>query len=386
MRDVYVIGGAMTRFGELWSASLRGLFVEAGLAALRDAAVDHIDSLYVGSMSSGLFVGQEHLGNLLADYLGCGPIPAVRVESACGSSGMALRSAFIEIASGLSELVMAGGVEKMTDCADVTSVLATAADQEYEAHYGVTFPALSGMMARAHMHRYGTTREQLASVAVKNHAHGLLNPKAHLQSRITIEDVLRSPPIAEPLRLLDCSPVSDGAAAIVLASEEVARRHAKATGKPRVRLSGMGAATDTVALHARADITALEVVAAAGRQAYKMAGRAPGDVDVAEVHDAFTIIEMLSNEALGLIEHGRGGKAALAGETSLGGRIPINPSGGLKSKGHPVGATGVAQVHELLLQLRGEAGSRQVPRARVGLAENMGGAGGSATVAILEVA
>lgn len=385
MRNVYVVGGGITRFGELWDQSLRDLFVEAGLSAIRDAEVDHIDSLYVGCMSSGLFVGQEHLGNLLVDYLGCAPVPGVRIESACGSSGMAFRTAFLEVASGVSDIVLAGGVEKMSDGVDVTSVLSTAADTEYEVHYGVTFPALSAMMARAYLHRYGATREQLASVAVKNHEHGLLNPLAHLRSRITVEQVLRSGPIADPLRLLDCSPVSDGSACLILASEEVARRQARRTGKPMVRVAGVGAATDTMALHARSDITRLEAVVKAARHAYDMAGRSPGDIQVAELHDAFTIMEVLATEALGLAEQGHGAAAAQAGETSLGGRIPVNPSGGLKSKGHPVGATGIAQLHEILLQLRGDAGARQVASARIGLAQNIGGAGGSATVSILEV-
>jgi acetyl-CoA C-acetyltransferase len=385
MRDVFVIGGGTTRFGELWGSSIRDLFVEAGLEALSDAGVDAVDGIYVGCMASGLLVGQTHLGALVCDYLGLAPVPAMRVECACASSGMAVRAAFFEVASGASDIVLTGGVEKMTEGADVTAALSSAADAEYEAYAGATFPGLCAMIARAHMHRYGTTREQLASVAVKNHEHGLLNPKAHLRSRITVADVLASPMVADPLRLLDCSPVSDGAAAVVLASEGQAREHHRRTGRPMVRICGVGAATDTIALHGRADLTRLEVVARAARQAYEMAGRSPKDVGVAEVHDGFSIVEILATEALGLVEVGHGGKAALCGETSLGGRIPVNPSGGLKSKGHPVGATGASQVHELLVQLRGEAGARQVRGASLGLAENMGGAGGSATVCLLEV-
>jgi acetyl-CoA C-acetyltransferase len=385
MRDVYVIGGGLTRFGELWDSSLADLFCRAALDSMQDAAVEGIDGMYVGCMSPGLFIGQEHIGSLLAERAGLAPVPTTRVESACASGGMAFRAAFFEIASGMSDVVLAGGVEKMTDGADVTAVLSTAADQEYEAFHGVTFPGLYAMMARAHMHRYRTTREQIAGVAVKNHAHGLRNPRAQIRTRITVEQVLASAKVADPLRLLDCSPVSDGAAAVVLASESPAREHARRTGGPMVRVSGIGAATASIALHERADLARLEVVATAATKAYEMSGKSPKDVQVAEVHDCFTIAEIMAIEALGLVEQGRGGAATEAGETALGGRIPVNTSGGLKSKGHPVGATGIAQLCEILAQLRGEAGERQVKGARVGLAQNMGGSGGSATVHILEV-
>ena len=344
MRDVYVIGGGLTHFGELWERSLRDLFVEAGLAALRDGGVDRLDGMYIGASSGGLFVEQEHLSSLLADWLGVSPVPALRVESACASGGMAFRSAYFEVASGASEVVLAGGVEKMTDGADVTRALATASDQEYEAYQGVTFPGLYAMMARAHMHQYRTTREEIASVAVKNHDNALLNPRAQLRSKITIEQVLSSAKVADPLRLLDCSPVSDGAAAVILASEEYAKR----SQRPLVKIVGVGAATDSIALHSRSDMAALEVVAHAAAKAYAMAGRGPRDVHLAEVHDCFTIAEIMAIEALGLVEKGRGGASAQAGETARDGRIPVNTSGGLKAKGHPVGATGVAQICEIL--------------------------------------
>jgi len=383
MREVAIIGVGMHRFGELWELSLRDIFLEAALAAIRDAGVDRVDSMYVGCMSSGQFVGQEHLASLLADCLGLGPIPAARVESACASGGLAVRSAFIEVASGLSEVVLAAGVEKMTDLSTdaVTEVLATAADQEYEAFHGVTFPGLYAMMARAHMDRYGTTEEQLAAVAVKNHRHGSLNPAAHFRNRITLEDVYRSILVADPLRVLHCSPISDGAAAVVLCPLERAR---KVCRKPIVRVAGVGQATDTLALYRRRDLTRLEAAERSARAAYRMAGMEPRDVHVAEVHDCFTISEIILVEELGFVERGKGGQAAPSGLTALGGRIPVNPSGGLKAKGHPVGATGVAQVCELVQQLRGEAGERQVEGARVGLAQNMGGSGGSSVVHILE--
>jgi acetyl-CoA C-acetyltransferase len=381
MRDVYVIGAGITDFGELWSSSLRDLFVSAATAATRDAAVGKLDGMYVGSMSPGLFVEQEHLSSLLADYLGVAPAPCVRVESACASGGVAFRSAFYEVASGASDVVLAAGVEKMTDGADVTRALATASDQEYEAYHGVTFPGLYAMMARAHMRAHGTTRDELSSVAAKNHDNALLNPHAHLQTRVSIEQASASPLVADPLRLLDCAPVSDGAAALVLASEEFAKR----SKRPLVRIAGVGAATDTIALHARADLASLDVIARAAAKAYAMAGRGPRDIAVAEVHDCFTIAEIMAIEALGFVERGKGGAASKAGLTSREGSIPVNTSGGLKAKGHPVGATGAAQIVEIVAQLRGEADKRQIKGARVGLAANMGGSGGSATVHILEV-
>ncbi len=355
--------------------------MEAALAAIDDAGVDRLDSLYVGCMTSGLFVGQEHIGALMADYLGRTPLPATRVESACASGGMAVRQAYMEIASGMSEVVLAGGVEKMTDGADVTTALATASDQEYEAYQGITFPGLYALIARAHMHRYGTTREQLAQVAVKNHRHGALNPKAQYPFEITVDQVLGSSAVADPLRLLDCSPVTDGAAAVILASEDVAK---SLKGHPVVRITAAAQASSTIALHSRKDLTWLDAVEQAGKLAYQQAGIGVDKIDVAEVHDCFTIAELCAMEALGFAEPGKAAAQVEAGETTLGGRLPINPSGGLKSKGHPVGASGVSQIVELTGQLRGTAGKRQVEGARIALAQNMGGTGASCTVHILE--
>lgn len=381
MIDVFIIGTGMTPFGELWDRSLRDLYVEAALAAIDDAAVDRLDSMYVGCMTSGLFVGQEHIGALMADYLGRAPIPATRVESACASGGIAVRQAYLEIASGASEVVLAGGVEKMNDGADVTAALAAASDQEYEAYQGITFPGLYALIARAHMHRYGTTSEQLARVAVKNHRHGALNPKAQFQYEITIDQVLNSTQVADPLRLLDCSPVTDGAAAVILASAEVA---GKLKGHPAVKITASAQASDTFALHNRQDLTHLGAVQRAGELAFVQAGRTMEDIDVVELHDCFTIAELCAMEALGIAEPGKAAALVETGETTLGGRLPINTSGGLKAKGHPVGASGVAQIVELTTQLRGTAGKRQVEGARLALAQNMGGTGASCTVHILE--
>jgi acetyl-CoA C-acetyltransferase len=381
MRDVAVIGVGMTQFGELWGKSIKDIFVEAALKAIENANVDHIDSMYVGSMSSGLFVGQEHLGAVMADYLGVSPIPATRVESACASGGIAFRQAYLEVASGASDIVLAGGVEKMTDGADVTEALATAADQEYEVYQGVTFPGLYAMIANAHMHQYKTTREQIAAVAVKNHKNGVNNPNAQFRSEISIDKVLNSTLVADPLRLLDCSPVSDGGAAVILCSMDLAKKFSKNF----VKIKASTQASDTIALHSRKSFTTLNSVVSAAQKAYKTAGITPKDVNFAEVHDCFTIAEIVVSEDLGFFEKGCGGSAVQEGLTSLEhGKIPINTSGGLKSKGHPVGATGVAQVIECYEQLTGQAGKRQVKNAKIGLTQNMGGSGASCVINILE--
>ena len=385
MRDVAVIGIGMTKFGELWNKSLRELFVEAALKAIKDAGVDHIDSMYVGCMTSGLFGQQEHLGALMADYLGQKHVPAYRIESACASGGLAFRLGFIEVASGMSDIVLVGGVEKMHTGADATACLAAAADAEYESFLGITFPGLYAMIANAYRAKYDIPfekfRKQLALVAVKNHDHGSKNPNAQFPMKITVETVLNSTLVADPLRLFDCSPVTDGAAAVILCPVELAKKYTDTI----IKVAGSGAATSTIALAQRDDITYLDVVAKAAERAYKMAGVTPKDIDFAEVHDCFTIAEICVTEALGFFEPGKGGEAVEAGKTSLDGEIPINTSGGLKAKGHPVGATGVAQICELVEQLRGTAGERQVKNARRGLAQNMGGSGASSTVHILEV-
>ena len=386
MRDVAIVGIGLSRWGEVWDASLRTLWTEAALAALDDAGLDRVDAITVGSMTPGLFVGQEHLGALLADELGMAGVPATRVESACASGGVALKTGFAEVAAGLADIVLVTGVEKMTDVSgdECTAALAAAADAELEVFYGATFPGLYAMMARAHMARWGTTREQLAMVAVKNHRHGALNPHAQYRQEITVKDVIQSAKVAEPLTILDCSPITDGAAALVLAELGVARTMAK--GRPIARIAGVGQATDRIALQSRADLTTLPATTLAAQRAFKMAGKTPNDIHLAEVHDCFTIAEILVVEALGLCQPGQGGCQASSGRTALGGEVPVNPSGGLKAKGHPVGATGVAQAVEITTQLRGVAGKRQVAGARVGLTQNMGGTGASTVVHILEVA
>lgn len=382
MRDVAVIGVGMTKWGELWQKSMRTIFVETALAALDDSGVDRIDSMYIGSMSSGLFVGQEHIASLLADYLGQNPIPSTRVETACASGGLALRLGLMEVASGISDVVLVSGIEKMTDVSgyEATYALGSAADQEYEGYHGITFPGLYALIARAHMEKYGTTREQLAMVAVKNHDNGSKNPLAQFPFKITVDAVLNSVLIADPLRILDCSPITDGAAAAIICPAEMARK----MNKPVIKIIGSAHATDAIALASRKEITWLEATYQAGKKAYAMADKKPEDMDLIEVHDCFTIAEICVLEALGVVEKGKGGKAVEQGMTSLDGKIPVNTSGGLKSKGHPVGATGVAQVVEIVKQLRGEAGERQVKDPRIAMAQNMGGSGGSTVVHIFE--
>ena len=384
MRDVAVIGVGLSAWGELWDRSIRDLFVEAAVNAIGDAGVDKIEALFVGCMSGGMFTEQEHIGALVADYLGYGPIPAIRTESACASAGTAFRTGLMAVASGYHDVVLVGGLEKMTDVdgGDATRALAAASDREYEAYHGITFPGLYAMMAVAHMAKYGTTREQIAMVSVKNHKNGSMNPHAQYPFKVTLEQVLTATKVADPLRILDCSPITDGASAAILCPVEMAEKIAK---KQAARVTGSGMATDTFQLADRKDVAAIESAALAAQVAYKMAGVGPRDIDFAEVHDCFTIAEIAVTEALGFFEKGQGGRAVEAGETQIGGRIPVNPSGGLKSKGHPVGATGIAQIHEIVTQLRGEAGGRQVAGAKRGLAQNMGGTGASSTVHILEV-
>ncbi len=384
MRDVAIIGVGMNdRWGELWKYSLRNIFVEAALRAIDDAGVERVDSMYVGCMSSGLFTGQEHISALLADYLGLAPIPAVRVESACASGGNALRLGYLEVASGASDIVLVGGVEKMTDVdgSKATLALAAASDFEWEAFNGVTFPGLYAMMARRHMYEFGTKPEHLAAVSVKNHHNGKLNPVAQFQMEITIDTVLGSVLVADPLHILDCSPITDGAAALILCPADMAKKY---NSNP-VKITASAVATDTMALHGRKSLVTINSAVEAAKKAYGQAGLDPSKIDIAEVHDCFTISEICLIEDLGFVEKGKGGEFSKAGNTAIDGEIPVNTSGGLKSKGHPVGATGVAQAIEVYKQLRGEAGKRQVKGARTGLCHNMGGSGGTSAVHIMEV-
>ncbi|WP_342677627.1 thiolase domain-containing protein [Methanofollis sp. UBA420] len=382
MRDVAVIGIGCTKFGEWWDRSFRNLIVEAGVQAIEDAnlAGEQIDAMYVGNMSAGRFIEQEHIGALIADYSGLAAehIPATRVEAACASGGLAFRDAVTAVASGMSDIVVAAGVEKMTDVDTSlsTDALAGAADREWEGFVGATFPGLYAMIANDYMHRYPLTREQLAQVAVKNHYNGARNPIAQFQKEITLDTVLNSTLVADPLRLFDCSPISDGAAAVVVAPLEMAK---KFTDTP-IKVLATAQASDTIALHDRRDISTLDATVAAGNRAFKMAGLERKAIDFVEVHDCFTIAEICAIEDLGFCKKGEAGKLTEEGVTALGGKLPVNTSGGLKACGHPVGATGIKQVCESVLQLRGEAGKRQIDGAEIGMTHNVGGTG--ATVAV----
>lgn len=383
MREVAIVGIGMIDWGELWEKSLRDIAVEAALTCFDDAGTDRVDAMTIGTMSTGLFNGQEHLASLIPDYLGKKHLPAMRIESACASGGMAVRTAFLEVASGMSDYALAIGVEKMTDASgdEATYALATASDQDFEAFHGINFPGLYAMMAVAHMDKYGTTFENLADVAVKNHQNGSLNPHAQYPFKVTQEQVMTSTMVADPLRLLHCSPITDGAAAVLLTTVEEAKKLAKNSA---VHITGIGHASDTIALAQREDILKMGAVEVAAQRAMEMAGKTIKDMDFAEVHDCFTIAEIMVTEALGIVKPGQGGAAASDGLTALDGDFPINPSGGLKSKGHPVGATGVAQICEAVSQLRGTADKRQIKGAKTAMTQNMGGSGGSCVVHILE--
>ena len=386
MRPVAIIGIGKTAFGAFADRDLRSLAVEAGEKCLADANVSasQVEAYYLGNFAGPSFVGQNHLAPYIAGAMGISGVPCTRFEAACASSGSAFYHAVSSVAAGLNDLVLVAGVEKMTSqtTPKVTEILAGAGDTCGEVRAGATFPALFAMIARRHMYQYGTTREQMAAVAVKNHANGALNPLAHMRKVITMEQALKGKPIADPLTVYDCSLISDGAAAVMIAPLERAHEF---TNKP-VRVLGIAQTSDYVALDRKADITVLTAVVSAAQKAYKMAGVTAEDIEFAEVHDCFTIAEILATEDLGFVKKGEGGPYALAGHTGLKGERPINTSGGLKSKGHPVGATGTGQICDLVLQLRGEAGERQLARHSLGLAQNLGGSGATAVVTVLGVA
>jgi len=371
MRRVAVIGVGVTKFGKHERTSGE-LFAEAAVDALADAELPPgaVQALYYGNVVGGETEHQLHTGPQAASILGIPTVPTTRFETACASSHAAFRHAVMEIAAGISDVVLVGGGERVLNVptADSTEYFAYASDASWEQPLGLTFPGVFALVARAHMAKYGTTEEQMAAVAVKNHRHGALNPKAQFQKPITLETVMKSAYIADPLKLYDCCPFTDGGAAVVLASEDVARRRRRA-----VWVLGSAAASDSMLLGDKKDLSRVTATERAAKGAYEQAGKSPADVDVVELHDCFTIAEIVATEGLGLFEPGTGGLAAERGDTSLGGKVPVNTSGGLKAKGHPIGATGAAQIAEIVTQLRGEAGPRQVDGARVGLTHTLGG-------------
>jgi len=386
MRSVAVIGIGKTEFGAFADRDLRSLAVEAVENAMQDASVAprQIEAFYLGNFAGPSFVGQNHLAPYVGMAAGFAGIPCTRFEDACASSGSAFFHAWQSVAAGIYDVVLAAGVEKMTSQSTprVAEILAGAGDMAGEGRAGATFPALFAMIARRHMHQFGTTREQLAAVAVKNHANGAKNPLAHMRKVISMEQALAGKPIAEPLTVYDCSLISDGAAAVVIVPLEQAARY-----NPRfAKVLAVTQTSDHVALDRKADITFFPAVKAAGEKAYKLAGVGPKQIDVAELHDCFTIAEIIASEDLGFTPKGQGGPFAASGATAITGQIPINTSGGLKAKGHPVGATGVGQICDIVMQLRGDAGERQVAKHKIGLAQNLGGSGATCVVTILEAA
>jgi acetyl-CoA C-acetyltransferase len=380
---VSIVSAGLSKFGKLEGLYAREIFAEAAKEAFdRCPKLDpkkDIQALFVGHMGES-YEHQGHTGATMADWVGLEHVPATRTEAACASSGAALRAAICAVRSGLSDVVMVGGVEKMTHrtTAEVTEYLAMASDYPFEQWHGMTFPGLYALMATAHMHAYGTTERHLAMIGVKNHYHGSLNPKAQMQKEVTLEAALSARMVAWPLKLYDCSLITDGASCLILTKPELAHNF---TDMP-VQIIGSGQASDTIGLHERKSFTSLAAAKVAAKRAYEMAGVKSEDVDVAEVHDCFTIAELIAYEDLGFCRPGEGKDLVEKGETKLGGRIPVNTSGGLKAKGHPVGATGTGQAYETYLQLTDQADRRQVKDAEIGLTHNVGGSGATATVHI----
>jgi len=382
MRSVSIIGIGQTPVGEQWDVSIRDLAARAVIAALKDAGVDRPDALYVGNMLSGPLAAQEQLATLVADWSGLRGVEALKAEAACASGAAALRVGYMAVASGLHDLVVVCGVEKMTDLdgEEATIALMNAADAEYEAIHGATFISLNAMLMRRYMEEYKVPYEAFAGFPINSHANAVNNPNAMFRQAIDRQTFLSARMIADPINLFDSAPIADGAAAVVLCSAERARE----LSKHPVRIAASSISTDSVALHDRHDPLFLSAVYSSAMKAYQQAGIGPEDVDLFELHDAFSIIAVLSLEASGFAPRGQGTRLAVEGEIGLEGRIPIATMGGLKARGHPVGATGIYQVVEAVLQLRGEAGKNQVRDAHWAMTQNVGGIGGTAITHILE--
>ena len=379
MRKVAILGIGQTKIGEHWEKSLREIGGDAAFAAMQDAGIEKVDSLFVGNMLSPIVSGQNQLGTFFADWIGLWKQEAVKIEAACGSGAAAFRAALMAVASGDVESALVVGVEKMSDKAgrDVTAALATAADADYEVDQGISFVGINALVMRRYMHEFGWKHEDFALFSINSHANAMHNPYARLHEKITVEKFEKSSMIATPINLLDASPTGDGAAAmIIVPAEKVARQ-------PRIIVSASAAATDTIAVHSRKDPMFLQAAYLSSKRAYEMAGVTPADIDVFELHDAFSIMAALSLEASGFAERGQGVRLALDNDISIQGRVPVCTRGGLKARGHPVGATGVYQLVEVVQQLRGECGKTQVDGARVGMAQNIGGSGATILTHIL---
>lgn len=382
---ISVLGVATTEFGELWNKSPRELAREAMSQALKDAqkTAQQIDALFVGNMLADVLGNQANIGTFFGEELGVN-IPAFHLEAACASGGLALNTAINSVLAGQYKTVMVLGVEKMTDCQQdeiISGLMAAGSDEERLS--GATFPGIYALMAREYMEKYNISEEQLAAVAVKNHYHGSFNPNAQFKKLITIDDVMKSSKIADPLKLLDCSPVSDGASVVIISADPSASSGQK--GSERVSIVASEVASDTLALSDRQSLTTLDAVVRAAKKAYAKAGITAKDIDVAEIHDCFSIAEVIGVEDLGFAKRGQGALDIAAGKMTLfKGEIVTNPSGGLKACGHPVGATGIKQIVEITEQLRGNAGRRQVANAKIGLTHNVGGSGTLAVIHILK--
>ncbi|WP_081603685.1 thiolase domain-containing protein [Natronorubrum tibetense] len=382
-----VVGAGMTKFGP-HEQPLPELFADAALPALSDAGIgqNEIDAFYLGNTLGGMTENASHLAPALASHIGLRSIPCQRFEDACATSSSAFKHAVQAVENGVHDTVLVGGVERCTpttgkETDEMTKIFASATHRQYEQPTGITFPGVFALLTKRHMHEHGTTREQLAEVAVKNQHHGSMNPRAHFGENATVDDVLESPVIADPFHLMDCCPFSDGASAVVVTSPELADSY----DGEGVNVTGIGHATDIVPIADKQGLTETRAARDAAAEAYRQAGIDADDVDFAEVHDCFTGAEVIAVEALGLVEDGKGGTAAASGLTALGGEVPVNPSGGLKAKGHPIGATGTAQIVELTEQLRGETGDRQVEDAEIGIAHNLGGDTATTFVTVMEV-
>ncbi|MCK5039949.1 MAG: thiolase domain-containing protein [Candidatus Aenigmarchaeota archaeon] len=381
---IAIIGTGLTNFGEHWDKNLSDLAFEAGIQAITDAEITSkdIDSMYLGNMSAGRFTGQDHLGAFFADKIGL-TVPSTRIEGACASGALALRCGINSILAGESKVVMVGGAEKMTDVstANVTTGLMGAGDEEWEGEVGATFPSLYALMAQRYIHEFGAKKEYISYAAVKNHYHASMNPTAQFPKEITLDTVMNATMVADPLTLFDCSPITDGAAAVIIADEATAKKY---TDSP-IYITASTQAQDTLALHNRKSLTTLNATVMAGKKALAQSNKTIKDIDLCEVHDCFTIAEILAIEDLGFFEKGKGALATYNKETTLNhGEVTINSSGGLKACGHPVGATGIKQIVEVVEQLKGTCGKRQVKDAEVGMTHNVGGSGATAVVHVLE--
>src|SRR5512134_1239302 len=385
MRQVAILGIGQIKIDEHWDLSLREIGGHAGLAAMHDAGLEQVDALFVGNMLSPLVSGQNQLGAFYSDWIGLWGQEAVKVEAACASGAAALRAGLMAVASGDIDSALVVGVEKMTDKAghDVTAALATAADADYEVEQGVSFVGLNALIMRRYMHEYGWKHADFAPFSINAHANAMHNPFARLHQKITVDQFEKSAMVATPVNLLDASPTGDGAAAVVLVPAE---RVASLNGKPRIIVAGSASATDSIAVHSRKDPLFLTAAYQSAKRAYEMAKVGPQDIGVFELHDAFSIMSALSLEACGFAERGQGVRLGLDNEIGPQGRVPICTRGGLKARGHPVGATGMYQVVEVVQQLRGECNGTQVDGARVGMAQNIGGSGATILTHILKAA